>query len=176
MESSQEGKMDVQEIMAAYQKLAAPGEPHKMMARWEGNWDIRMKTWREPDQPPVESRGTAEFRTILGGRFLQETIHSEMVGGPYNGTGLLGYDNNTGKYVTVWIDDMSTSIMVLEGTAGPDGRTITQTSHYDDPIQGPMDFRTVTTVMDDDTLGFEMYTTGKSGKEEKMMEIVYTRK
>ena len=176
MKSDQEDKMDMQETMEAYQKLAIPGEPHKMMARWEGSWDIRMKSWMEPDQPPVESKGTAEYRTILGGRFLQEEIQSEMMGSPYNGRGFMGYDNNTGKYTTVWIDDMSTSIMVFEGTASPDGKTITQTSHYDDPIQGPMDFRTVTTIMDDDTQGFEMYTTGKTGKEEKMMEIVYTRK
>lgn len=176
MESSREGKMDMQEMMAAYQKLAVPGKQHEMMARWEGNWDIRMKTWMGPDQPPHESRGSGEFKSILGGRFLQETLHSAMKEGSYNGTGFLGYDNVTGKFVTVWIDDMSTSMMVFEGTASPDLKTITQTSHYDDPIQGPMDFRTVTTVMDDDTLGFEMYATGKAGKEEKMMEVVYTRK
>lgn len=176
MESSREGKMDMQEMMEAYQKLAAPSEQHEKMARWEGQWDVRMKTWMGPDQPPQESRGTAEFKSILGGRFLQQTMHGEMMEGPYNGAGFLGYDKVTEKYVTVWIDDMSTSVMVFEGTADPEHKTITQTAHYDDPIQGPMDFRTVTTVMDDDTMGFEMFSTGASGTEEKMMEIVYTRK
>lgn len=174
--ASSESKTEMQEMMEAYQKLGTPGEPHKMMANWAGTWDIRMKSWMEPDQPPVESKGSAEYRLILGGRFLQEDIHSEMMGTPYNGAGFMGYDNVTGKYVTVWIDDMSTSTMLFEGTASPDGKIITQTSHYDDPIQGPMDFRTVTTIMDENTMGFEMYSTGKSGKEEKMMEIVYTRK
>ena len=51
----------MQEMMEAYQKLAIPGEPHKMLARWEGSWDVRMKSWMEPDQPPMESKGTAEY-------------------------------------------------------------------------------------------------------------------
>lgn len=167
---------EMQEMMEKYQKLAAPGEQHKKLAKMEGSWDLRIKTWMGPDQPPAEAKGTSEFRMILGGRFLEQELTSEMMGNPYNGKGLMGYDNVSGKYVNIWMDDMSTSIMLFEGTATPDEKQIIQTSHYDDPIQGPMDFRTVTTVMDENTLGFEMYSTGKTGKEEKMMEIIYTRK
>jgi hypothetical protein len=39
-----------------------------------------------------------------------------------------------------------------------------------------MEWRSVTRVIDDNTLEFEMYGTGKSGKEEKMMESTYTRR
>ena len=71
---------------------------------------------------------------------------------------------------------MSTGIYFFEGTAGPDGKTITQESRYDDPVQGPMKYRAVTRIVDDNTLVFEMYGTDKRGKEEKMMEMTYTRK
>jgi hypothetical protein len=37
-------------------------------------------------------------------------------------------------------------------------------------------WRSVTKMVDDKTMLFEMYITGKSGKEEKMMEITYARK
>ena len=57
---------------------------------------------------------------------------------------LSGYDNHTRKYVSTWMDSMSTGIMVFEGTAGADGKTITQTADYDDPVQGPMQWRSVT--------------------------------
>ena len=88
----------------------------------------------------------------------------------------MGYDNHTKKYVSTWMDSMGTGIYFFEGTAGADGKTITQIARYDDPVQGPMEWRSVTTIVDDDNLAVEMYGTGKSGKEEKMMEGTYTRK
>jgi hypothetical protein len=39
-----------------------------------------------------------------------------------------------------------------------------------------MKWRSVTRIVDDNTLAFEMYGTDKRGKEEKMMEMTYTRK
>lgn len=51
-----------------------------------------------------------------------------------------------------------------------------QTSRFDDPVQGPMQWRSVTTIVDGMNFVFEIYSTGRSGKEEKMMEITYTRK
>jgi hypothetical protein len=41
------------------------------------------------------------------------------------GLGLNGYDNLQRKYVTVWVDTLGTGIFVMEGTASPDGETIT---------------------------------------------------
>ena len=46
----------------------------------------------------------------------------------------------------------------------------------DDPIKGPVKWRAVTKIVDDNTQVFEMYGTDKTGKEEKMMEMTYTRK
>ena len=39
-----------------------------------------------------------------------------------------------------------------------------------------MKWRSVTKIVNDNTHVFEMYATAKKGKEEKMMEITYTRK
>jgi hypothetical protein len=124
----------------------------------------------------MEWTGTSEQKMLLGGRYLQQEFAGEMMGSPYNGIGFTGYDNHTRKYVSTWMDSMSTGLMYFEGTAGADGKTITQTARYDDPVQGPMQWRTVTRIVDDNTFLFEMYSTGKSGKEVKMMEITYTRK
>lgn len=71
---------------------------------------------------------------------------------------------------------MSTTILYFEGTAGADGKTITQTARYDDVVQGPMQFRSLIRMVDDNAMVFELYSTGKSGKEEKMMKMTYTRK
>jgi hypothetical protein len=174
--SKQEDKTDMQATMEVYTKLGTPGPFHKVLTRMAGSWNTRIKSWSEPDKPPMESTGTSEQKMILGGRFLQQEFSGEMMGSPFTGIGVTGYDNHTKKYVSTWIDSMSTAILFFEGTAGADGSTITQEGRYDDPIRGPMKWRSVTRVVDDNTHLFEMYATDKRGKEEKMMEITYTRK
>jgi len=173
-EKKPEGKMD--QAMEVYRKLGTPGAPHKLLAGMAGSWTCRTLTWMGPDSPPMEWTGSSEQKMILGGRFLLQEFAGEMMGSPYNGIGFAGYDNHTRKYVSTWMDSMSTGIMVFEGTAGADGKTISQTARYDDPVRGPMQWRSVTRIVDGKTVLFEMYSTGKGGKEEKMMEITYTRK
>jgi hypothetical protein len=168
--------MDMQEMMEAYKKLATPGAGHKLLAGMAGSWKATTRCWMAPDQPPQESTGACEQKMILGGRFLQQEFTGDMMGTPFTGIGITGYDNHTKKYISTWMDSMGSGILYFEGTAGADGKTITQQSRHDDPFRGPMKWRSVTRIVDDNTHEFEMYSSDKSGKEEKMMEITYTRK
>lgn len=168
--------MDMQQMMEEYKKLGTPGAPHKLLAGTAGNWDTLVRSWTEPGKPPMESKGSCERSMILEGRFLREEFSGDMMGNPFFGIGINGYDNHLGKYVSTWMDSMSTGIMCFEGTADASGKTITQTCDYDDPFKGPMQWRSVTRLLDDRKQVFEMFGTAKGGKEEKMMEIIYTRK
>jgi hypothetical protein len=172
----QEGKLDMQAMMEIYKKAGTPGDPHKLLARLEGSWLTRSKGWMDPDAPPMESTGECEQKMLFDGRYLQQVYTGDMMGAPFSGICLLGYDNHTGKYQSTWIDSMSTGIYFFEGTASADNRTITQECSYDDPVKGPCLWRTVTRIRDDNTQEFEMYLTPKGGKEEKMMEMTATRK
>ena len=172
----QEGKKDIQAMMEVYNKLGTPGTPHKVLARMAGNWNTKTKSWTDPDKPPMESTGTCEQKMLLGGRFLQQEFTGDMMGSTFTGVGVTGYDNHTKKYVSTRMDSTGTGTFFFEGTDGTDGKTITQESRYDDPMRGPMKLRSVTKIVDDNTLVFEMYGANKGGKEEKMMEITYTRK
>jgi hypothetical protein len=171
-----EKQMDMQAMMETYQKLATPGEPHNQFASLAGSWTTKTKEWMEPNKPPTESTGSCEQKMLLDGRFLHQECTGEMMGQPFNGIGVMGYDNHTKKYVSTWMDSMGTGIFLMEGTASADGKTITQKGSYNDPIEGPMKLRGVTKIVDDNTEIFEMYSTGEKGKEAKMMEITYTRK
>jgi hypothetical protein len=175
-EEKKEEKMDMQAMMEVYTRLGTPGPAHELLGRMAGNWEAKVKSWMEPGKPPMESAGTSQQKMILGGRFLQQDFTGEMMGSTFTGMGITGYDNHRKKYFSTWIDSMGTAILFFEGTAGADGKTITQESSYDDAIKGPMKWRSVTRIVDEDTHVFEMYSAGKSGKEEKMMEITYTRK
>ena len=168
-------KMDMQEIMEIYKKAGTPGEPHKLLAKLEGSWTTKSRGWMEPDKPPRESMGACEQKLILNGHYLQQVYTGDMMGVPYTGVNLLGYNNHTKKYESVWIDSMNTAIYFFEGTASKDGRTIKQECRFDDPVRGPSVWRTVTRIKDDDTQEFEMYLTPRGGKEEKMMEMTISR-
>jgi hypothetical protein len=165
---------DFQAAMEAWQKLATPGEPHKLLASRVGSWTTKSKHWMEPDKPPMEFAGSCERKMILGGRFLQEEFSGEMMGTPFTGIGVVGYDNHNRKYVSTWMDSMSTGIYFFEGTANQDGRTISLESHFNDPTKGPGKWRLTTRIMDENTEVAEMRMTYESGGEEKC-ETIYTR-
>jgi len=172
----QEGKMDMEAIMEVYRKLGTPGEPHKLLARLVGSWTTRTRAWMEPGKPEVQGTGTCQQKMLLDGRYLQQEYTGEMMGSTFNGINVIGYDNHTKKYVSIWIDSMSTGIYYFEGSAEGNGKTITQESSYDDPVRGPMVWRSVTNIVDDNTLEYQMFLIPKGGKEEKMMEMTMNRK
>ena len=174
--TTQAGQMDMAAKQKIYAEMGQPGAAHQMLAGQAGSWKTSTRTWMEPGQPPMESKGTSEQKMILGGRYLQQEFRADMMGTVFNGIGITGYDNHKQRYVSTWIDSMSTGIFFFEGSAGPDGKTITQTALHDDPVSGPTKWRSVTKIIDSDTHIFEMFITDKSDKEQKMMEITYTRK
>jgi len=174
--AKKEGKLDMQAVMEIYKKAGTPGEPHKLLAKLEGSWITTSKGWMEPGKPPVESAGTCEQRMILDGHYLRQEYAGDMMGVPFTGINILGYDNHAKKYESIWIDTMSTAVFYFEGTASKDGRTITQECRYDDPVRGPSVWRSVTRIKDENTQEFEMFITPKGGKEEKMMEMTVTRR
>jgi hypothetical protein len=168
-------KIDIARIMEIYQKIGTPGDPHKLLAKLEGSWTTRSRGWMEPDKPPFESSGTCEQKMILGGRYLRQEYTGDMGGIPFAGINIMGYNNQTKKYESVWVDTMSTGVFYFVGTASADGRTITQECSYEDPVKGPADWRTVTRIKDDNTIEFEMFLTPKGKKAEKMMEMTISR-
>jgi hypothetical protein len=162
--------------MEAYMKAGTPGAPHKAMAATAGTYDVKSKSWQAPGGPAMEETGTATRSMALDGRVLMEDFKGSMMGMPFNGHGMRGYDNVTGKYWGTWMDSMSTGMMVSEGTCDAKN-TCTFTGTWNDPIKkGPVKSRMTSRWTSATTEVFEMYGPGKDGKEFKMMELTYTRK
>ncbi|MFA5388760.1 MAG: DUF1579 family protein [Candidatus Omnitrophota bacterium] len=168
-------KLDSRKMMEIYKELGTPGEAHKLLAKLEGSWSARTRNWIEPGKPAIESMGSSERKMILGGRYLQEEYTGDIMGNPFRGISLTGYDNHRKKYFMIWVDSMSTRFFVFEGNIASDGKTITLSGLADDPVRGKVNWRSVIRVINDNTQAFEMSGTDKHGIEEKM-EITYNRK
>jgi len=165
-----------EEMMAAMAKMGAVNENHKRLEQMAGEWKAQVQCWMEPGGQPIKSEGACKNQMILGGRFLSSTFEGTMMGQPYNGHQLLGYDNTKGKFFSLWIDNMNTGYMAADGSADPAGKALTFTSNYDCPIKKmPIKMRLVSTMVDNDTNKFEMFNSDNGGPEYKTMEIVYTR-
>jgi len=163
--------------MEAYMKAGTPGAPHQALASSAGNYDLTIKSWPGPGAPPVEEKGTATRTMALGGRVLVEETSSTMMGMPYTGRGMFGYDNVTGKYWSTWNDSMSTGIMLSEGTCDAQVKNCTFTGSWTEPIKKTLITARMTLKWTDPkTEIFEMFTPGPDGKEMKMMEITYKKK
>lgn len=175
-EKKHENPMDPQAITELWKQAATPGEPHKLFATLAGSWTTTTKEWMEPGKPPTESTGTAEMKMLLDGRFLYQEYNSQMMGQPFSGVGIDGYDNMTKKYVTAWVDTMGTGIFLMEGTASADGKTITLKGSHPEPGGGKMLHRAVWKIIDQNNQTFDMYGTHHGQKEMKVLEIIYTRK
>lgn len=171
-----EKQMDPQAMMEVYVKLGTPGEPHKQLASLAGSWTTQTKEWMEPGKPPTEATGSVDMKMLLGGRFLQQEFSGTMMGQPYSGMGITAYDNLRKKYVSTWIDTMGTGIFTMEGTASPDGKTITLKGQHAEPGGGLMTHRAVWKIVDSNSQTFDMYGAHGHGKEMKVMEIIYARK
>ena len=164
------------EAMAKWQEYATPGEGHKVMDQLVGNWDYSLKYWMSPDAPPEESTGTNDVKWIMGNRFLEMKVKGTSTGQPFEGMGIIGYDNAKKEYVNTWIDTMGTGMMNATGTYDAETKTMTEKGAFTDPMQGEESFRGVTKFIDNDNFTYEMYISSRGGKESRVMVINYTRK
>ncbi len=163
-------------MMEAWQKAMTPGVEHEQMAKMVGEFTLTVKTWMEPGGQPEVSTGTAVRRMIMGGRYLEEVVHGEAMGQPFEGSGLMGYDNVTGQWWGTWVDTMSTGLMTSTGQWNEAEGVGIYIGESSDPMTGAKArSKTVVRRLEDGDEIMEMFMLTDAG-EVKSMEIDYDRK
>lgn len=153
---------------------ATPGEEHKLLHQMVGKWETKATDFTNP-AAPVETKGTAVFESLLGGRFVQQKFSGLAHGQKFEGMGIMGYDNQQKKYLSIWVDSMGTGIMHMDGKYNEKTKTMTEKGHYESPV-GKMLFRMETKYESEDKFGITMFMKmNPNAPEMKSMEIVYTR-
>ncbi len=160
----------------AWEKYMTPGEPHKMLADETGKWDCEMTFWMAPDAPPETYKSTADIKMVMGGRYQESMYKGEMMGMPFEGKATVAYDNASDEYISTWIDNMGTGLMVMRGKMEEGSNSMTLTGETTDPMTGKTcKMREVYTIVDENTRKMEMYD-NKMGEEHKNMEIIMKKK
>ena len=141
-----------------------------------GSWTTTSRMWMDAARPPEEFAGRAEFKMVLGGRFLQQDFNGVMMGQPFTGHGLTGFDTNRKQYTMVWADNVSSAFTIASGGISPDGNTITMFGQMDEPTMGEFGkhVKWVTRWAGADKMFFEAWEV-QHGKDFKVFEVEYTR-
>lgn len=161
--------------MKAWQAYMTPGDVHKMIAQSDGNWDEDITMWMAPGAPPTKSKSSCVNTMIMGGRYQQSVHKGNMMGMPFEGMGLLAYDNAKKTFGSSWIDNFGTGLMYMDGVWDQASRSIIFKGKCVDPSTGKdMGIRQVMKFIDDHHMLVEMYSVN-DGKEMKTMEIKLSR-
>jgi hypothetical protein len=149
------------------QEPPRPGPEHEVLKRLEGTWDASMKL------EGMESKGVMTYKMEVGGLWLVSTFEGDFGGMKFSGKGLDTYDPGKKKYVGVWVDNMSTSPMILEGAYDKEKKTMTMEGEGPGPDGKPMKYKSVTEIPGDDTMTFRMYM---GGGAEPAFTITYKKR
>jgi hypothetical protein len=175
--SGKSGHSDVgqEEMMKKVEAAGTPGPAHKALQPLVGDWKAEVKCWMDPSAPPQVSQGTAKASWAFDGRFLQEDFRGQMMGKPFTGRTLLGFDNTKQTFNSVWLSDTQTSMFTSEGKGDSGNKVITLEGRTSCPATGRKDIpmKTVYRVISPDKHVLEMFDGSKGNA--KTMEITYVR-
>lgn len=179
-DEGKDGQDEMAAMMATMLKYAAPGEHHAHLKSMAGKWTLSSRFRMTEDAAWDTSGGESTISWILGGRFLQQTVNSppsEAMPMPFEGFGLLGYDNFAKKHIGIWMDSFFTGVMVMKGSCDESGKVITLSGEIENPMKGgeKTKERWVYRIINDDKFIVEIWQPDDAGKMYMHGEITYNR-
>ena len=175
--TSQVVSQDATPEVTPWQQYAEPSKQHDILDRLAGEWSHHVTVWESPGTEPEVFDLTADYRWILGGRFLVGSYTGYVAGERFEARDMLGYDNFRQQFNSVWIDNKTTAFtlasghydrrqdaLILEGTQDDVDRKV-----RDEP------FRFIYRFGGDDRLVMEVFIPGPQGKMFRRLKVEATR-
>lgn len=163
-------------FMEAMMAAGALGPQHEALAAHAGAWQVEGAYWMAPGGEATPMTATAQIASLFGGRFIVEAFSSEMMGQPYEGQLMQGYDNVTQRYWSVWTDSMNTGAWIYYGNEVEPGVIEYRGTGHD--VFAPTGRPTRLTVTADGDEGYtmHMYDHRPGVDEYVVMELNYSRR
>jgi hypothetical protein len=154
-------------VPAWSQELPKPGPEHKVLKAMVGTWESTMKVGGR------ETKGTMTYKMELGGMWLAGSLKSELFGAAFLGKSLDSYNPIKKKYVSLWVDSMSTAPVIMEGTYDKEKKTMSMSGEGPGMDGKAIKYRSVTKMPDADTMEMTMYM---GDVKEPAFSVTYKRK
>jgi hypothetical protein len=169
-----------------YARAAQADEHHRSLERLLGDWTYEGKIWSEPSQAPAAVQGTARFRPVLDGRFVEDDEEGTIyLGAPQRSHALVGYDAASNRHQVLWVDTAGTAMTFAEGACeGPGCAAITLRARRLDAEGRSWGLRLVMSNAGADRFRLETWLTFPDGmptppgiaREFRTYEATYTRR
>lgn len=175
----QEMSAEEQEMVKRWKESAAPGEKHKHLQYFIGEWESVHKYWVNPGTEPLQNKQEISVKSLYGGRFTEAHIKfkQEIFGVILEATVITGYNNYTKKFFSVTFGNDSTGYSTMSGTLDETGKIRTDHIEIEDPQTGKkVKIKSITTIINKDKYTYESYQVDPKGNEVKFLEITYARK
>jgi hypothetical protein len=148
---------------------------HKLLAKYAGTWDAELSVSEVPGQPASKSAGKAVARLTGGGLWLVTDFDATLMGAPFSGHEVLGYDASLKHYVITWVDSMGTSMTTGQLDFDAAAKSLGGDLHGRDPSGAEMNWRQTDVWKDDNTREWTMFMKGPDGNESAAIQITYKR-
>lgn len=139
-----------------------------------GEWEVSMTMHTPMGAMPAEG---VEKNRMVCDKWLESDFTSEIMGMPFQGRGLFGWDAQKERYSGVWVDNMSAEMAFMEGVWSDEEKAIVWTYEQVNGMTGQSGTaRTVDAQTDADTRNAKFHFKPDGGEEEVTMELAYRRK
>jgi hypothetical protein len=165
-----------EEIADALIGAMNPGAGQEKLEYMVGTFDVAIRVWLDPSEPPITATATSIATWVLGKRYMQQMLAGNVMGEPWSGIGYAGFDNVSQQYVATYMDSASTGMLWFTGTldAAAGAARMTATTH--DEVTGepvPVEMRVSIAPNGDHTT--EIWQGDSTGAMSKVLELQYTR-
>lgn len=171
------GAQDKNDAQSTYEPRSKPGAGQKLLEKFTGDWDV-VKTFYPRSGERARASGECRQTMVHEGRFLRSefTFVSGQV--KTTGTGIIGFEAETGTFTSVWTDSRSTRMSLRQGQDKFDGEQIVLHSRsLKEDGKESRRSRTVTRLEDGGhKIVHRQFTMGADGKERLVMELMMKRK
>ncbi len=177
-------KKDPMAEMAAWENANKLAPQHDMLKMYVGEWECANTMYMQPGAPGQTSKAESKCSLVYGGRYARHAYEGsfsmpgpdgKMITKEFEGYGVVGYDTMKKKYVSIWIDNMSTGIYMETGDYDEKTKQLVMHGDMMTPDGKTMNNKSVFTFSGKDKYTMEMQMEVAPGQWFKHMEIVYTR-
>lgn len=158
--------------IAGSRQPAMLAKEHTLLGEAVGSWDAVVTT-RMPGKDPVEEKATERVVPICDGKWTWSDFKGNMMGQPFEGHALTGYDPDAKQFVSYWIDCCNAQFAKTTGTYDAAKKVFTFTGSCVDEKGKPETIQQTYAVKDPNTRKLEMKCTGADGTQD--MTITYKR-
>jgi Protein of unknown function (DUF1579) len=156
---------------------SGPGAGQAFLKQFEGEWTVERNFYPPGGGAPNHATGECTQKMVQDGRFLQSDFTFHQDGKTTTGTGISGFDPQTGLFTTLWYDARSTRFSIRQSRDPFDGKQIVLYSASLAATHGQEHpSRTVSHLEDGGRkLIHQQFNQGADGKEHLLMELILVR-